>query len=113
MPRYTNAQFLEAIDGCAGIISTVAARLDCSWETARDRIRKSPKLERAFQDEQEHVNDMAETTVLKSIKDGNTQDAKWWLARIRRDRFSIRTDIGGLGADGQIIIEVKMSDDDD
>jgi len=112
MPRYKNAQFLEAIDGCAGIISTVASRVGCSWETARDRIQKSPKLRQAFQDEQEHVNDMAETTVLKSIKDGNTQDAKWWLARIRRDRFSERTEI--TGADGQsLIINVTVGDDDD
>lgn len=102
MPRYTNAQFLEAIKGSSGIIQAVADRVGCAWKTARDRIDGSPTLRDAFQDEQERVNDMAELTVLKSIKDGNTQDAKWWLARIRRDRFSERTEV--TGADGAEVV---------
>ena len=35
---------------------------------------------------------MSESTVLKSIKEGNTQDAKWLLSSLAKDR--------GYGVDG-------------
>ena len=98
MARYTNAQFIKAIEDSGGIIAVVAQRVGCNWHTARDRIIKTPKLLAAFEHEQEVVNDFAEQTVLKSIKSGNTQDAKWWLARIRKERFSERQE--HTGADG-------------
>lgn len=110
MPKYSNAQFLKAIPDSAGIISTVASRVGCSWDAANKRIKKSPVLRKAFNDEQERVNDLAEATVIKSIKDGNTQDAKWWLARIRRDRFSERTEHTGAGG-GTIPVETGTIDD--
>ena len=110
MPRYTNKEFLDAIDGSAGIISTVADRVGCSWDTANQRIKKSDKLTRAFEDEQERVNDFAEQTVLKSIKAGNTQDAKWWLARIRKERFSERQEVTGADG-GKLDISLSWGDE--
>ena len=97
---------MKAINDSGGIISVIAQRVGCQWHTARDRIYKSKKLAAAFQHEQETVNDIAEGTVIKSIRDGNTQDAKWWLARIRRDRFSERQEI--TGADGSEL-EIKLT----
>lgn len=104
MPRYTNTQFLTAIKGCSGIIQTVADRLGCSWQTARDRIAANIKLQGAFMDEQEKVNDMAEATVLLAIKGGNTQDAKWWLARVRREKFTERQEVTGPNGEPQRVI---------
>ena len=99
MARYTNAQFLEAIKGSGGIVSAVADKLDCAWNTANKRIKDNKKLTRAFFDEMEFVDDLAEAKIIKSIKDGNTQDAKWWLARRRKEKFSERQEL--TGKDGE------------
>ena len=114
MPRYTNAQFLEGIKDSAGIISTVARRVGCDWNTAKKRILDNAKLTAAFEHEQQTVNDMAEATVISSIREGNTHDAKWWLARIRKERFSERTE--HTGAEGKPVeismVEIIMPEDD-
>ena len=71
MPRYTNMQFLKAIKDSGGVISTVAARIGCEWNTAHDRIMRSPKLKTALQNEKEKISDMAIGTLVKSIRKEN------------------------------------------
>jgi len=77
---------LEAIKGSAGIISTIAKRLEIEWHTAETRIQKYPEALKAFADEREGILDMAEATILTSIKQGDTGSAKWLLSTIGRKR---------------------------
>lgn len=36
---YTKNDVLKAVEGCSGIISTVAGRLGCDWHTAKENNR--------------------------------------------------------------------------
>jgi len=91
--KYTAKQFIEAIKGSGGIISTVATRMDCEWRTAKKYIENSPSVQAAYQDELEKVNDMAVGVLIKSIRDGDIASAKWWLSRKRREEFGESVEI--------------------
>ena len=84
--KYTKEFVSEAIVGSGGIMSTIAKKLGCGWSTADKYVKKWEETRLVYAEEEETVLDMAEGTVLKSIKEGNTQDAKWFLSKkgIRR-----------------------------
>ena len=99
--REGEEKLLEAIKGSAGIISTIAKRLEVEWHTAETRIQKYPEALKAFADEREGILDMAEATILTSIKQGDTGSAKWLLSTIGRKRgFTEKQEIGITGSDG-------------
>ncbi len=83
---YHVEQFIAAIKGSGGIITTIAQRVGCQWHTANSYIHRHPLVYKAYLDEQEAILDLAETTLLKSIKAGETTDAKWLLARRGKHR---------------------------
>lgn len=85
---YTAQQFINAMPGSGGIIATIAKRVGCDWHTAKKYITEYATVKIAYEAECETIDDMAESTIIKSIQDGNTQDAKWWLARKRREKFA-------------------------
>lgn len=94
--KYSERRFLEAIDGSGAIISTIADRVGCSWETAKKWVTDAenhPKLVELYTTEEQRMNDLARATILTSIKNGNTQDAKWWLARKARQEFGDNIDV--------------------
>lgn len=84
--KFGKKALLEAIRDSGGIVDTVAKRLGVSWRTARIAIDSDDEALQLFTDELERVLDLAETTVLESIQNGDTQDAKWLLARKGRSR---------------------------
>ena len=83
---YKAKDFIDAIPGSAGIISTIARRVGCVWNTADDWCRNKPTVAKAYRDECERVIDMAEGVVLAGIKDGDLPSAKWYLARKGKKR---------------------------
>ena len=94
----TNETIIEAIKGSGGIISTIAKRLNVSWHTADKYIQQSDETKEALADEREAILDMAEGALYSSIKEGNTQDAKWLLATKGRKRgFNEKIDIEHSG----------------
>ena len=99
--KYTAKQFIEAIKGSGGIISTVATRMNCEWRTAKKYIENSPSVQSAYQDELEKVNDMAVGVLMKSMHDGDVASAKWWLARKRKDEFGDSATVELGNAKGQ------------
>ena len=96
--RYSTAQFIAAIDGSGGIVTTIAKRVGCSWNTAKKWIDEYPTVAAAYSDEQETINDMAEGMLMQSIRKGNTQDAKWWLSRRRPNEFGANVGLAELQA---------------
>jgi len=101
----TKTAMLAAIKGSGGVISSIARRLDTNWHTANTYTQKWAETIHALEDERETILDMAETTVYGSIKEGNTQDAKWLLATKGKNRgFTDRHEI--TGADGS---ELKIT----
>lgn len=97
--NYTAAQFIEAIPGSAGIISTIARRVGCEWHTAKRYIDSYATVKQAYEDEREAMLDMSESVVYGAIQreysklrnpdfdgDVNTGDARWYLATKGKDR---------------------------
>jgi hypothetical protein len=95
---YTANQFIEAIQGSGGIITTISERVGCDWHTAQKWIKDYPTVAQAYEDECQRINDMAQSVLMKSIKEGNTQDAKWWLAKKRKAEFGDSVDVTSGGA---------------
>lgn len=95
--QYTAQQFIKAIPGSGGIVATIAKRVGCEWSTANRYIKDYPTIQQAYQDECETVSDMAESTLIKSMQEGDVSSAKWWLARKRRITFGDNVDITSKG----------------
>ena len=100
--KYCTKDFIDAIPNSGGIISTIAKRVQCNWSTADHWIKTKPTVAKAYADECESVGDLAESVVFRNIqlaskqqKDGesaDTADAKWYLSRIRREKYATRTE---------------------
>ena len=95
---YTEKKLLAAKKGSGGIITNISKRLCSDCHTAKKITQKWETTKQAVRDERETILDMSESTVLKSIKEGNTQDAKWLLSSLAKYR--------GYGVDGE-----RQSDD--
>lgn len=67
-------------------MSTIAEKLGVTWNTAKSYVNKWPETIQAFEDERNRIVDMAESVLVKSIRNGDTQDAKWLLSRLGKDR---------------------------
>lgn len=93
---YTAKQFIDAIPGTGGIVSTIADRVGCKWHTARKYIEEYPTVKEAYNEEIERVIDLAEGVLIKNIqtaakrakegRDVDTADAKWFLSRKAKSR---------------------------
>ena len=84
--RYKSTDFIVAIPGSGGITSTIAKRVGCDWATARNAIDSMPTVRESYDNECETVLDMAESVLLKNIKEGDSADAKWYLSRKGKGR---------------------------
>ena len=90
---------IEAIKYSGGIMSNIARRLGVNWHTADTWVKQYDETKQALQDESEAILDLAESTLFRSIKDGNSQDAKWLLSTKGKNRgYNERQEI--TGADG-------------
>ena len=106
---YTAKQFIDAIPGTGGIVVTIAERVGCNWHTAKKYIDNYPTIQQAYQDECERISDLATSTVLKAIRDGDVSTAKWWLTKKRKGEFGDALDIT---SGGQPIVRVNWDDSD-
>jgi len=73
-------ELLAAIEGCRGIISTVAARLHVGWHTAERAINDSEKAREAMSDEEETTLDFVEGKAIQRINDGDGAMIRFYLA---------------------------------
>lgn len=112
MPSYKNADFERAIEGSNGLISEVAKRVGCTWVTAKNRIDKSAKLSRMLADERERMADYSEHVIHRAIAQDDVNEAvktaKWYLARVRPERFTeaTRHEVRGSGDDGELVLRI-------
>lgn len=84
--QYRAADFIDAIPGTGGIISTIARKVGCSWHTAKKYIVEYATVAQAYADECEGITDLAESTVIRAIKDGDVSAAKWYLTMKGKER---------------------------
>lgn len=94
--NFPREQVIDAITGSGGIMSAVAKRLGCAWDTARFYVDKWASTKQAFQNEREQFLDACESVLKKNVqlamqaqKKGeivDTSDVKWTLARLGKKR---------------------------
>jgi hypothetical protein len=89
----SKAKLKKAITNSGGIIAMICKRSGYTWMAVRDFIRDDPELAAMVKNEEETIDDMAESTVINEIKNGNEATARWWLARRRRVKFGDSMDI--------------------
>jgi hypothetical protein len=102
--QYPASDFINAIPGTGGIIATIAKRVGCDWWTAKRAIDRYPSVKAAYEAECETVNDLAESTLIKSIKDGDVAAAKWWLTKKRKATFGDALDLTSGGDKLSIVV---------
>jgi len=119
---YTAKQFIDAIPGTGGIVSTIADRVGCKWHTARKYIEKYPMVKDAYNEEIERVIDLAEGVLIQNIqiaakqaragREVDTSDVKWFLSRKAKSRGYVeRQEV--TGAEGNHIVVRLVGDDHD
>ncbi len=92
--RISREKVKQAIAKSGGLISRIATKAGYSWTATRDFIAADEELKLLVKDEEEAVDDMAESAIIKKISEGDEQSAKWWLARRRRVKFGDSLAIG-------------------
>ena len=102
-PLYAAEQFIKAIENSGALITTISKRVGCSWNTAQKYIHTHPTVWAAYHDEEERINDLAQSTILKAIQEGDAQMAKWWLAKKRKHEFGETLDITSEGKAIQVV----------
>ena len=110
---YKAQDFIAVIPGSGGIVSTIAARLDCNWHTAKKYIDTMPTVKQAYDDECEKVLDRAESVLIQSINEGDSADSKWYLTKKGKHRGYVDHRAEITGADGAPLIVVGWDDPDD
>ena len=108
--KFTAKQFIDAIPGSGGVIATIAKRVGCQWITAKHYVENYPTIKQAYENEKNAIDDMAESVVLKSIKDGDVATAKWWLVKKRKSEFGEAVDFTSGGE--PVTLRVVYGNDD-
>ena len=95
-PHYTAQQFIAAIPNTGGIVTAIARKVGCTWDTARRYIDRHPTIQRAYQDECESILDLAESKVISAIKNDDSQMIRYYLStKGKRRGYSERHEITG------------------
>jgi len=108
---YKASQFIEAIPGSGGIISTIAARVGCHWHTARRFCMEVKAVKEVYDDEVEKTIDLAEAVILNALKEKDTTTAKWYLTMKGAPRGYAPTQKNEISSAGDISIMVHYDND--
>lgn len=97
--RYTAAQFIDAIPGTGGIITSIAKKVGCTWNTAKKYITNHPTVAQAYSNEENSVLDMAEVEMIKAMQDGELSALKFYLKTKGKKRGYVeRQEVSGPDA---------------
>ncbi len=72
---YTAKQFIDAIPGSGGFITTIALRVKCARHTAAKYIQKYASVRQALEDEQETMLDIVESEAFKMARSTDDKPA--------------------------------------
>lgn len=95
--QYTAKQFIDAINGSGGIITAIAQRVGCTWNTAKKYIDTHSTVREAYDAECERIGDIAESVLIRNIryaydqqevtkKPVDSADVKWYISKKLKDR---------------------------
>src|SRR6056297_93961 len=86
MARITKGNFKKALKGSGGIYSHVARKLGVSRSAVTQYINKNPELRELIQEEEESINDLAESKLISKLNEGDNQMIKFRLTTKAKDR---------------------------
>lgn len=69
----------KAIEDSGGIMTTIAERLGCNWNTARTYVEKFPETREAYAAECESVLDIAESKLIENIQSNDNTAILFYL----------------------------------
>lgn len=95
--KLSRVKIKDAIPNTGGLIAAICKKTGYSWGAVRDFIARDEELTAMLKDEQDTIDDMAESTMIKAIRDGDKSAAQWWLSRRRRGQFGDNVDITTQG----------------
>jgi len=103
----TDELLIEACSGSLGIVSTVANRLKIHRSTCKNYLDKCPEAMAVLEAERQVMLDLAESTIVKGMKSGDTSSARWLLSVKGKDRgFNDKLDIE---LSGKLSVVVNVS----
>ena len=86
---YTAKQFIQAIPGTGGVITSIAAKVGCSWQTAKKYVTVYPTVADVYEAECNKITDAAKSVVIGDIlTNKSVETAKWWLRVKAPEEFS-------------------------
>ena len=86
--KFTKDEVIAAIPGTGGLISHIAKKLGATKPTIYAYMKRWPEVAQAVEDEIASISDKAERVIFDAIISGDITTSKWYLERVRRDRFS-------------------------
>lgn len=93
---YLVEQFIAAIPGTGGIISTIAKRVGCAWNTAKKYCTKFATVKCVYDDECARVLDLAEGKVIEAIHKGDGVMIRYYLSTKGKHRgYVLRQEMAG------------------
>lgn len=78
--KYTAEQFIAAIPGSAGIVTTIARKIGTDWYTAHRYINQHPTVKAAYNAECESVLDLTESKLIGMINNSEAWAVKYMLS---------------------------------
>ena len=106
--QFTADDFIKAIPGTGGIVTAIARRLGCDWDTAKKYITRYPTIARAYAAEKETVKDIVESSLITKAKEGESWAVKYYLSTQAKGRGYIEKQEIDHG--GQVTIKVVYGD---
>ena len=96
--RISRTKVKNAIPGSGGVISAIARATGYSWYGLYKFIHNDPELSEMLRNEEEIINDLAESVLVAKIRAGDETVARWWLAHRRRNVYGDNLDLTAGGA---------------
>ena len=84
--NYSLEEVLRAVEGSGAIMSVVATRLGCEWQTAKKYVLKYPEAVKLFESEELKGVDSAESKLLELVRNGDLNAIALYLKHKGRRR---------------------------
>ena len=86
MKNYTEQEVIQAVEHTGGLISEIARRLNCHWQTAKTYVEQYPQAVEMLKSEKQTLIDAAENVIFQAVKNGDIQAAKFVLMTLGKNR---------------------------
>lgn len=105
--QFTAQQFIDAMEGTGGVLTTIAQRVGCHRGTVQSYIERYSTVKEAYEAEKGRIDDCAQSNIISEIENGDLALSKWWLSVKMPDEYGTRVQAQVTGDDGGAM-EVRL-----